>query len=202
MTRHKRSRSRDAVFRIRGLRHGTEKDAAQDRVTPKFCSRPAVGPASARSRLAQVARMERSAIRERYCQRHCRPPDCAALHPGYEERRKKKEERTNKTRQAERRQTPTQHPHHTGAARAQRGALRLPAFHRGSGGSEPTPPFSSRRASWDLAKRRWLAAPACPSPAINSQAGRNAGRALSRSRPGAEVTSPCPRAPLSLRQPE
>src|SRR5579872_7504152 len=35
------------------------------------------------------------------------------------------------------------------AARAQRGALRLPAFHRGSNGSEPTPPLSSRRASWD-----------------------------------------------------
>src|SRR5579872_4059295 len=88
------------------------------------------------------------------------------------------------------------------AARAQREALRLPAFHRGSCGSEPTPPLSSRRASWDLAKERALTAPACPSPAIYSQAGRNAGRAFSRSRPSAEVTSPCPRAPLSLRQPE
>src|SRR6185437_1710285 len=37
-----------------------------------------------------------------------------------------------------------------GAARALRGALRLPAFHRGSRGSEPTPPLSSRRASWDV----------------------------------------------------
>src|SRR5579872_6489176 len=88
------------------------------------------------------------------------------------------------------------------AARAQRGALRLPAFHRGSNGSEPTPPLSSRRASWDVAKRRWLSVPACSSPAIQSQAVRNDGRAFSRSRPSAEVTSPCPRAPLSLRQPE
>ena len=113
--------------------------------------------------------------------------------------------RTNeeiKTRQAERRQTPPHQSAPSGAARALRGALRLPAFHRGSRGSEPTPPLSSRRASWDLAKRRWLSAPACPSPAIQSQAGRNAGRAFSRSRPGAEVTSPCPQAPLSLRQPE
>src|SRR5581483_566523 len=108
----------------------------------------------------------------------------------------------NKTRQAERRQTPPHQSAPSGAARALRGALRLPAFHRGSRGSEPTPPLSSRRASWDLAKRRWLSAPACPSPAIQSQAGRNAGRAFSRSRPGAEVTSPCPQAPLSLRQPE
>jgi len=41
-----------------------------------------------------------------------------------------------------------------------------------------------------------------PSPAIQSQTGHSAGRAFSRSRPGAEVTSPCPRVPLSLRQPE
>jgi hypothetical protein len=94
----------------------------------------------------------------------------------------------------------TSAPYGCGSAPA--GAARLPAFHRGSCGSEPTPPFGSRRASWDAAERRWLAAPACPSPAIDSQAGHNAGRAFSRSRPSAEVTSPCPRAPLSLHQPE
>jgi hypothetical protein len=33
-------RSRDAVFCIRGLRHGTGKNAERDRVTPNFCSRP------------------------------------------------------------------------------------------------------------------------------------------------------------------
>jgi hypothetical protein len=37
-----RSHSRDAVFCIRGLRHGTGKKTPSvfDRVTPKFCSRP------------------------------------------------------------------------------------------------------------------------------------------------------------------
>src|SRR5581483_3021665 len=89
-----------------------------------------------------------------------------------------------------------------GAARALRGALRLPAFHRGSRGSEPTPPLSSspRFLGRDFGGR--YSAVTCPSPAIQSQAGRNAGRAFSRRRPGAEVTSPCPQAPLSLHQPE
>ena len=67
------SRSRDAFFCARGLRHGTDKRRrAFDRVTPKKKDR-AVGPASARSRLAQVARIERSEIRERNCGLHCRP---------------------------------------------------------------------------------------------------------------------------------
>src|SRR5579859_6973328 len=125
-------------------------------------------------------------------------PDYAALHPGYEEKQKNKNKGGG---------TPADATHQIRTIRVRRaprmrGALRLPAFHRGSCGSEPTPPFSSRRASWDLTKKRSLAAPACPSPAIYSQAGRNADRAFSRSRPSAEVTSPCPRAPLSLRQPE
>src|ERR1051326_6368417 len=56
--KNKRSRSRDAVFCIRGLRHGTGKnDAQRNRVTPKFFQDRAVGPASARSRLAHVSRM-------------------------------------------------------------------------------------------------------------------------------------------------
>ena len=41
----------------------------------------------------------------------------------------------------------------------------------------------------------------CPSPASSSQAGHSAGRALLRSRPGAQVTSPRPREPLPLRRP-
>ena len=113
--------------------------------------------------------------------------------------------RTNeeiKTRQAERRQTPPHQSAPSGAARALRGALRLPAFHRGSRGSEPTPPLSSspRFLGPDFGGR--YSAVTYPSPAIQSQAGRNAGRAFCRSRPGAEVTSPCPQAPLSLHQPE
>jgi hypothetical protein len=59
---------------IRGLRHGTGKnDAGRDRVTPNFLYR-AVGPASARSRLAQACSPdERSDIRERHCKLHCCP---------------------------------------------------------------------------------------------------------------------------------
>jgi len=49
-----------------------------------------------------------------------------------------------------------------GAARALRGALRLPAFHRGSCGSEPTPPLSSRRASWDAASAAVTPPPPVP----------------------------------------
>ena len=107
-----------------------------------------------------------------------------------------------KTRQAERRQTPPHQSAPSGAARALRGALRLPAFHRGSHGSEPTPPLSSSPRFLGRGFGGRYSASACPSPAIQSQAGHNAGRAFSRSRPGAEVTSPCPQAPLSLHQPE
>lgn len=56
-------------------------------------------------------------------------------------------------------------------------AARLTAFHRGTRGGEPTPPLSSRRTSWDAAKKRALPAPACPSPATVSQTGHGAGRA-------------------------
>jgi hypothetical protein len=70
------------------------------------------------------------------------------------------------------------------------GRARLPAFHYGACGSEPTPPLSSRRTSWDAAKRRALPAPACPSPAAKPQTGRDAGRAYHRNRPGARVTTP------------
>ena len=58
-----------------------------------------------------------------------------------------------------------------------------------------------KRSSWDVAKRRALPAPACPSPAAWPQTGHSAGRTFSRSRPGAKVTSPDPREPLPLRQP-
>ena len=58
-----------------------------------------------------------------------------------------------------------------------------------------------KRSSWDAAKKRALPAPACPSPAAWPQTGHSAGRTSSRSRPGAKVTSPGSREPLSLRQP-
>jgi hypothetical protein len=68
-------------------------------------------------------------------------------------------------REAKRRQTrrPTSVPYGHGSRKTSR--ARLSASRRGAYGSEPTPPLSSRRASWDAAKRRALSAPACPSPA-------------------------------------
>ena len=48
------------------------------------------------------------------------------------------------------------------------------------------------RASWDLAKKRALAAPACPSPATKSQTGHRAGRAFSRKPPGSGGDEPPP----------
>ena len=94
------------------------------------------------------------------------------------------------------------------------GRARLSAFHHGTCGGEPTPPLSSRthfpgpgrsaRPRWFERSRafsRALPAPSCPSPATWSQTGHRAGRAFSRSRPGAEATSPRPREPLSIHQP-
>jgi len=110
---------------------------------------------------------------------------------------------TNKNkREAERRQAhfvQTSAPYGRGSRETSR--ARLTAFHHGACGSEPTPPLSSRRASCDSAKKRALPASACPSPASYSQTGHHAGRAFSRSRPGAMVTSRRPREPLSLHQP-
>jgi hypothetical protein len=125
--------------------HGKKTPSVFDRVTPNSCNR-AVGPASARSSLAQVARMS-EAISGSDIASFTAVPGFRFAHPGYEE----KEERKNKNKAGG---TPadakaTSAP--SGAARAQRSALRLPAFHRGSRGSEPTPPFGSRRASWDVA---------------------------------------------------
>jgi hypothetical protein len=78
------------------------------------------------------------------------------------------------------------------AARALRGALRLPAFHRGSRGSEPTPPLSSSPRFLGRGFGGRYSAPACPSPAIQSQAGRNAGRAFSLKPPGSGGDEPLP----------
>jgi hypothetical protein len=185
---------------IRGFGHGTGQDAGRDRVTPKF-----LGPGG-RTGFGSIKLDARPGLRKR--------------NPGSEWRIANSEWKflvsyslllfatrhspfAKKTRQAERRQTPyAVHPHHTGAARALRGALRLPAFHRGSRGSEPTPPLSSSPRFLGRNFGGRYSASIYPSPAIQSQAGRNAGRAFCRSRPGAEVTSPCPQAPLSLRQPE
>src|ERR1051326_1784898 len=82
----KRSRSRDAVFCIRGLRHGTGKnDAQRNRVTPKFFQDRAVGPASARSRLAHVSRMseaksgsKKKKIKKKQAERRQTPPHQSA----------------------------------------------------------------------------------------------------------------------------
>src|SRR5581483_8070918 len=79
-----------------------------------------------------------------------------------------------------------------GAARALRGPLRLPAFHRGSRGSEPTPPLSSSPRFLGRGFGGRYSAPACPSPAIQSQAGRNAGRAFSLKPPGSGGDEPLP----------
>ena len=70
------------------------------------------------------------------------------------------------------------------------GRARLSAFHRGTCGSEPTPPFSSStrflgrgrgaRSRWferPCAVQRALPAPSYPSPASSSQTGHHAGRA-------------------------
>ncbi len=57
------------------------------------------------------------------------------------------------------------------------------------------------RASWDAADIRRYLKRACPSSASCSQTGHGAGRACSRSRPGAKVTSLRPREPHSPRPP-
>jgi hypothetical protein len=75
------------------------------------------------------------------------------------------------------------------AACKRSGRARLPALRHGTCGSELTPPLSSRRTSWDVAKERALPAPACPSPATKSQTGHHAGRAFPRSRPGTDCKS-------------
>src|SRR5690348_16924953 len=109
----------------------------------------------------------------------------------------------NKTRQAERRQTP---PHQSAPFAVRRAPCGARCAYRRSTAvlvaSEPTPPLSSSPRFLGRNFGGRYSAVTYPSPAIQSQAGRNAGRAFSRSRPGAEVTSPCPQAPLSLHQPE
>ena len=57
------------------------------------------------------------------------------------------------------------------------------------------------RASWDVACSRRYLKRACRSPASFSQTGHGAGRAFSRSRPGTTVTSRRPREPHSPRPP-
>ena len=128
-------------------------------------------------------------------------PGCRCAHPGY--KRTGKKERA-KTKESEGRGTPADaygmsHATRTNVAirprfRAWRGlktkAAHLPAFRNGAHGGEPTPPLSSRRTSWDVAERRALSVSACPSPATKSQTGHDAGRAYSRSRPGARCVVP------------
>jgi hypothetical protein len=92
-------------------------------------------------------------------------------------------------------------PHQADAARAKRRALACRRSTTALAAANQRRSSAPERASWDAAKTRVLPALACPSPATKSQTGRHAGRAFSRNRPGAEVTSPHPREPLSPRQP-
>src|SRR6185437_10037839 len=121
------------------------KDAGRDRVTPKF-SRPGGRTGFGSIKLGARPGL-RSAIREANCE--WRIANGVFSFVFYSLLAIRHSPFAKKTRQAERRQTPPHQSAPSGAARALRGALRLPAFHRGSRGSEPTPPLSSRRASWD-----------------------------------------------------
>ncbi len=146
--------------------------------------RPAVGPAAVdRARRILVTRMERSDIRERFCKLHWRPwvSLCST-------QATKKEE--NKIREAERRQTQTKPPHHTGAAPPPRGRH---AYRRSTAAltaanqrrrSAPATRFLGRGFG------SFYSAVACPSPAFCTQAGRNAGRASSQSRPRTGLRAP------------
>ena len=84
----------------------------------------------------------------------------------------------------------------SGCERALTRRARLTAFHRGTCGREPTPPLSSRTRFLGRGCRGRY--PPSPVP-VQRQSRRPvimpAGR-LPVSRPGAEVTSPCPREPL------
>jgi len=109
---------------------------------------------------------------------------------------------TKKKREAERRQAQYfMMPCQRARQRAKRRALACRRPTTALAAASQRHRSAPERASWDVAKKRALPAPACPSPATKSQTGHHAGRASSRSRPGAEVTSPRPREPLSLRQP-
>ena len=94
--------------------------------------------------MSAVARMERSVIRERRCS-VAFAPDCAALHPGYEEERKEGDgtPRDASSRAAPRGTNVTARPRF-GRGAAPTGAARLSAFHRGSRRSVVTFRLSSR----------------------------------------------------------
>jgi hypothetical protein len=83
-----------------------------------------------------------------------------------------------------------------GTAARETSRARLPAFHRGACCSEPTPQLRSRTRFLGRGFEGRYPSSTCPSPATKSQTGRRAGRAFSRNRPGAGVTSPHPREPL------
>jgi hypothetical protein len=105
-------------------------------------------------------------------------------------------------RNAGRRISPFSAPYGRGSREASR--ARLPAFHHGACGSDRTPPLNSSHAlpGTGLGRNGRY-----PLPAVHSAAGYPAGRSscrpgvCTRSRPGAEMTKPHPREPLSLRPP-
>jgi hypothetical protein len=89
---------------------------------------------------------------------------------------------------ADRRAFPTSAPCGRGARPSGRAACRRSTA--ALRGASQRPRSSFRRTSWDVAEKRVLSVSACPSPAIWSQTGHRAGRAFSRSRPGAECIAP------------
>ena len=135
--------------------------------------------------------MERSAIRERSLSCNADPGlRCASS--GLRKQRKR-----NAGRRVANHRT-------SGCGARPAGRARLSAFHRGTCGSDRTPPLSS---SYALPGMGLVRNGRYPFPAIHSAAGCPADRSScrpgvsTRSRPGAEVTSPHPREPHSLRQP-
>ena len=181
--------------------HSQNRPAEQDRVTPK----PAVGPAfGSIMPCEQVARIERQRNPGTNVRLGCRSRVSRSLSSGRPLRAGPvgSTRATNK-REAERRQA---HLFHWSRIkrmrlRAEAQRARLSAFHHGARCSDRTPQLSSRTRFLGPGAKRALSVSACPSPATESQTGHHAGRAFSQSRPGAEVTSPRPREPHSLRQP-
>jgi hypothetical protein len=133
---------------------------------------------------------KQSAIRERSTSFNA-DPGFHFVHPGYEEREAERR----------RRSSPSSAPYGRGSREASR--ARLPASHHGACCSDRTPQLNSSDAlpgtdDAEAGVTRSLP-PQCselPRRPVVMPAGRPC-----RSRPGAEVTSPCPREPLSLRQP-
>jgi hypothetical protein len=132
----------------------------------RFFSRPSFAH-SARSRKAVAGFRKNHAQLKSQGKNRRRKPDLRQINPAVEgpgssrsaRRKHKKDRRQNAARRVFVNSAPA------GAARAEAQRARLTAFHRGTCGSEPTPPLSLRRTSWDLVEKQVLPVSACPSPA-------------------------------------